>query len=53
MGKRDTVNDAEELIGLCSDNIIEKTRHLIKYGNYIIEVDEFSGKNAGSDTGRN
>lgn len=41
------LNDAEELFGLCSENIIEKTRYLVKQGDYIIEVDEFSGRNTG------
>ncbi len=41
------VDEAEELLTLCSDNIIEKTRHIIKHGKHTIEVDEFRGKNTG------
>ncbi len=45
--KEIALNEAEELLGLCKNIIIEKTRHVIKHGNHIIEVDEFSGKNDG------
>lgn len=39
--------EAEELLLLCEQTLIEKTRYLIKYGNHLFEVDEFSGENAG------
>lgn len=41
------VNEAKELLKLCSDNFIDKTRYLIKHGNHTIEVDEFHGDNEG------
>lgn len=40
-------DDAKQLLKLCSDNFIDKTRHLIKHGNHTIEVDEFHGNNEG------
>lgn len=45
--KEINVNEAKELLKLCSDNFIDKTRYLIKHGNHIIEVDEFHGDNEG------
>lgn len=45
--KEINVNEAKELLKLCSDNFIDKTRYLIKHGNHIIEVDEFHGNNEG------
>lgn len=41
------INEAKELLKLCSDNFIDKTRYLIKHGNHTIEVDEFHGDNEG------
>ena len=40
-------NEAWELIKLCHGGIIDKTRHLVKFGNHIFEVDEFHGENEG------
>lgn len=45
--KEINVNEAKELLKLCSDNFIDKTRYLIKHGNHTIEVDEFHGDNEG------
>lgn len=45
--KEINVNEAKELLKLCSDNFIDKTRYLIKHGNHTIEVDEFHGNNEG------
>lgn len=45
--KEINVNEAKELLKLCSDNFIDKTRYLIKHGNHIIEVDEFHEDNEG------
>jgi CYTH domain-containing protein len=41
------LEEAEELLLLCEQTLIEKTRYLIKHGNHLFEVDEFSGENAG------
>lgn len=41
------VGEAEELIALCEDGVIDKTRHLVKVGDHIFEVDEFHGNNEG------
>ncbi|MBZ9629592.1 CYTH domain-containing protein [Salegentibacter sp. LM13S] len=39
--------EAEALFELCEPGIIEKTRYLVKAGNFIFEIDEFHGKNEG------
>jgi len=41
------VKDAESLLNLCINNIIEKTRYLFPLGNHTIEVDVFGGLNIG------
>lgn len=41
------LKDARDLMGLCEPGLIEKTRYLVKAGNYILEVDEFYGDNRG------
>jgi len=41
------VDDAEEMLRLCCDCIIDKTRYLVSAGNHIFEVDEFFGSNEG------
>jgi len=38
---------AEELLLICEDGIIEKTRYEIKSGKHLYEVDVFQGKNKG------
>lgn len=40
-------NDANELLELCEQPIIEKTRYKIPYAGLIWEVDEFHGVNEG------
>lgn len=40
-------NEAEQLLVLCEESIIEKTRYEVKIGNHIFEVDEFFGDNLG------
>ncbi|WP_191858522.1 CYTH domain-containing protein [Hanstruepera ponticola] len=40
-------SDAESLLGLCEEIVIDKIRYEIPYGNHIFEVDEFFGENAG------
>ncbi|MEL7599927.1 MAG: CYTH domain-containing protein [Proteiniphilum sp.] len=39
--------DAEEMLQLCEDGLIEKKRYLVKVGKHTFEVDEFFGKNQG------
>ena len=39
--------DAQELMKLCEPGIIDKTRWLVKSGDFTFEVDEFHGDNAG------
>ncbi|MBO4499396.1 MAG: CYTH domain-containing protein [Bacteroidaceae bacterium] len=36
-----------ELIALCGDNLIEKSRYLVHSGPHVFEVDEFHGVNEG------
>jgi len=39
--------EAEELLLLCGPGVVEKTRHIIKAGKHLFEVDEFHGENEG------
>lgn len=41
------VEDAREMLNLCPDPVIEKTRSRIPHASHVWEVDEFSGKNSG------
>ncbi len=41
------VQDAGEMLLLCEEAVIEKTRYLIKAGKHIFEVDDFEGENEG------
>lgn len=41
------VSEAESLLGLCEESIIEKIRYEIRSGHHIFEVDEFFGENSG------
>jgi len=41
------VNEARELLAICEPGIIDKTRYLVKSGNFTFEVDEFYGENLG------
>lgn len=41
------LEDAQELLLLCEPGIIDKTRYLVKAGEYTFEVDEFHGENEG------
>jgi CYTH domain-containing protein len=45
--KEITPEEAEELIPLCEQKILEKTRYKIPNGNHFFEVDEFHGENEG------
>ncbi|MGL4581874.1 MAG: CYTH domain-containing protein [Flavobacterium sp.] len=40
-------NEADQLINLCEDYVISKTRYLIKSGIHTFEVDVFHGDNEG------
>ena len=39
--------DASELLGLATGPLIEKTRHIVPFGGFEWEVDEFHGANQG------
>lgn len=39
--------DARELLALCGDRLIHKTRHRLRHGDHLWEVDEFHDANAG------
>lgn len=41
------LDEARELMKLCVDGVIDKTRYLVRSGKHIFEVDEFHGDNTG------
>ncbi|MBT8262648.1 MAG: CYTH domain-containing protein [Bacteroidia bacterium] len=41
------VRDARALLRLCEPGIIEKSRYVVKAGEHLFEIDEFSGENEG------
>ena len=41
------VEDVRELLKICEPGVIDKTRYLVKNGDYTFEVDEFYGDNDG------
>lgn len=41
------LRDAEEMLLLCDEGVIEKTRYLVTVGRHTFEVDEFEGDNKG------
>jgi len=45
--KEISLADAEALLPLCETGLIDKTRHLVKAGAHVFEVDEFHGDNEG------
>ena len=45
--KEITIHEAEDLLKLCEEGILEKIRYEIPIGEHIFEVDEFLGKNSG------
>ncbi|WP_347373542.1 CYTH domain-containing protein [Aequorivita sp. Q41] len=45
--KQISLLEAEELLGLCEQGSIEKTRYEIFYGAHTFEVDDFMGENKG------
>lgn len=40
-------DEAQKLLQLCEEGVIDKTRFEVKVGNHIFEVDEFYGENEG------
>ena len=45
--KEISIFEAEALLALCEEGIIDKIRYEVKSGNHIFEVDEFYGVNEG------
>ncbi len=45
--KEITLKDAEELLKLCEEVILYKTRYQVPFGNHVYEVDEFHGVHQG------
>lgn len=41
------INEAETLFKLCEPGVIEKSRYLVKAGDFLFEIDEFFGENKG------
>ena len=41
------IAEAEEMLLLCEDALLDKTRYLVEHGNHVFEVDEFHGENDG------
>lgn len=41
------VQDADKLLGICEEGIIDKIRHEVKVGRHVFEVDIFLGDNDG------
>lgn len=41
------VADAEALLKLCANGLVDKIRHYIRFGEHLWEVDEFLGENVG------
>jgi adenylate cyclase len=41
------VSEAQELLKICEQGILDKTRYLVPAGNHTFEVDEFHGQNEG------
>ncbi|UCX03170.1 CYTH domain-containing protein [Shewanella glacialimarina] len=45
--KEISVQEAQDLLKLCEQGVIDKTRYLVEYQNQVFEVDEFYGDNQG------
>ena len=41
------LQDAESLIALSCNGLIDKTRYFVKHGKHLWEIDEFAGENSG------
>jgi len=44
--KEISVEEAQDLMKLCEEGIIEKKRYYHKFGNHLFEIDEFLGNNS-------
>ncbi len=42
-----TKHEAEQLLALCEEGIIDKIRYEVNFGNHTFEIDEFFGENEG------
>lgn len=42
-----SMGDALQLMPLCQNGFIDKTRHIVPFGGHIFEIDEFHGDNEG------
>ena len=40
-------SEANEMLRLCGENVLEKTRYIVNIKNLVVEVDEFYGENEG------
>lgn len=38
------LEDSEQLLSLCGGSLLSKTRHFVRHGGFLWEVDEFHGK---------
>lgn len=45
--KEISIDDVHDLLQLCEPGIVDKTRYLVRAGDYVYEVDEFYGDNEG------
>ena len=45
--KEISISEVEELLKLCEQGVIDKTRYLVNAGEHTFEVDEFHGDNQG------
>ncbi|WP_294736702.1 CYTH domain-containing protein [uncultured Flavobacterium sp.] len=45
--KEITLAEAEQLLAICEEGVIDKTRYEVKVGKHTFEVDEFYGDNKG------
>ena len=45
--KKIPVEEAKELLQLCTSGVIDKIRHQVNFNGFIYEVDEFFGENEG------
>lgn len=45
--KEISLSEAEELLALCEPGVIDKTRHVVPFGQHAFEVDVFAGDNLG------
>ena len=41
------IDDARQLLRMCSGAVIDKTRHFVRHGRHLWEIDVFAGANTG------